>query len=229
MNNILLVEDDFDLADSLSYYLKSENYNLFLSHNIKDALNIIETVKIDAAILDISLPDGSGLDLCKTIRSMSDLPIIFLTAMDEEGDIIKGFDLGADDYVTKPFKARELLSRIKSLLRRINKKSTEIIRIGNIKIDPNQYKIYKEKEELEITSLEFRLLLFLIEHKGQVLSREHILASLWDNFDKYVNDNTLTVYIKRLREKIEDDPLDPKIIKTIRGVGYIVGDENEII
>jgi DNA-binding response OmpR family regulator len=229
MNNILLVEDDFDLADSLSYYLKSENYNLFLSHNIKDALNIIETEKIDAAILDISLPDGSGLDLCKTIRSMSDLPIIFLTAMDEEGDIIKGFDLGADDYVTKPFKARELLSRIKSLLRRINKKSTEIIRIGNIKIDPNQYKIYKEKEELEITSLEFRLLLFLIEHKGQVLSREHILASLWDNFDKYVNDNTLTVYIKRLREKIEDDPLDPKVIKTIRGVGYIVGDENENI
>jgi DNA-binding response OmpR family regulator len=224
MNNLLLVEDDYALADSLSYYLKSEGYNVFLTSNIKDAVNIIENDKIDLAILDINLPDGSGFDLCKKIRSNSDIPIIFLTARDEESDVINGFDIGADDYVTKPFKARELSSRIKSLLRRVKKANEDIIKIQDLIVDPKQYKIFKNNNEIEVTALEFKLLLFLINNKGIVLSREQILTSLWDNFDRFVNDNTLTVYIKRLREKIEDNPLDPKIIKTVRGIGYIVGD-----
>ncbi len=224
MNNLLLVEDDYALADSLSYYLKSEGYNVFLAGNIKDAQKALENNEIDLAILDINLPDGSGFDLCKTIRSASDIPIIFLTARDEESDVINGFDIGADDYVTKPFKARELSSRIKSLLRRIKKINEDIIKIQDLIVDPKRYKIFKNNNEIEVTALEFKLLLFLLNNKGIVLSREQILTSLWDNFDKFINDNTLTVYIKRLREKIEDDPLAPKIIKTVRGIGYIVGD-----
>jgi DNA-binding response OmpR family regulator len=224
MYNLLLLEDDYALSETLTYYLKSEGFSVSLSNNIESSEEILKTEKIDLAILDITLPDGSGLDLCKNMRKTKDIPIIFLTAMDEEEDIIKGFDIGADDYVTKPFKARELLSRIKSLLRRTVKSKDDIIKIEDIVIDPKQYKVYKNGKETDITSLEFRLLLFLIENKGQVLSREQILSSMWDNFDKYVNDNTLTVYIKRIREKIESDPLNPKIIKTVRGIGYIVGD-----
>lgn len=224
MYNILLVEDDYSLADTLVYYLKGENFNVLLGRNVKEAELILEKDKIDLIILDITLPDGNGLDLCKSIRETSDIPLIFLTAMDEEFDIIKGLDLGADDYITKPFKARELLSRIKSLLRRVGKKSNQIIKINDITIDTNQFKVYKKDVELDLTSLEYRLLLFLIENRGQVLTREQILNSMWDSFDKYVNDNTLTVYIKRLREKLEEDPLNPTIIKTVRGIGYIVGD-----
>jgi DNA-binding response OmpR family regulator len=224
MYNLLLVEDDYALSETLTYYLKSEGFNVLLGNNIESSKNILRNEKIDLAILDITLPDGSGLDLCKRIRENKDIPIIFLTAMDEEKDVIECFDIGADDYVTKPFKARELLSRIKSLLRRTIKNNTDIIKIEDIVIDPKQYKVYKNGKDVDITSLEFRLLLFLIGNKGQVLSREQILSSMWDNFDKYVNDNTLTVYIKRIREKIESDPLNPKIIKTVRGIGYIVGD-----
>jgi DNA-binding response OmpR family regulator len=224
MYNLLLVEDDFSLSDTLNYYLKGEEFNVFLGRDVKSAKEINENQKIDLVILDITLPDGSGLDLCKMIRETNDVPIIFLTAMDEEQDIVKGFDLGADDYLTKPFKARELLSRIKSLLRRTGKIIEKIINIDDLTIDLKQFKVFKKDVELELTSLEYRLLIFLIENKGQVLTREQILSSLWDSFDKYVNDNTLTVYIKRLREKIEDDPLEPKIIKTVRGIGYIVGD-----
>jgi DNA-binding response OmpR family regulator len=224
MYNLLLVEDDYSLADTLVYYLKGEGFNVLLGRNVKEAESFLDAEKIDLIILDISLPDGSGLDLCKKIRETSDIPLIFLTAMDEEFDIIRGLDLGADDYITKPFKARELLSRIKSLLRRVGKKSTPVIKINDVTIDTKQFKVYKADIELELTSLEYRLLLFLVENKGQVLTREQILNSMWDSFDKYVNDNTLTVYIKRLREKIEDDPMYPNVIKTVRGIGYIVGE-----
>jgi DNA-binding response OmpR family regulator len=224
MYNLLLVEDDFSLSDTLDYYLKGEGFNVFLGRDVKSAEHIIDTRKIDLVILDIALPDGSGLDLCKKIRENNDMPIIFLTAMDEEQDIVRGFDLGADDYLTKPFKARELLSRIKSLLRRTGKLNEKVVKIDDLTIDLKQFKVFKKDVELELTSLEYRLLIFLIENRGQVLTREQILSSLWDSFDQYVNDNTLTVYIKRLREKIENDPLEPKIIKTVRGIGYIVGD-----
>lgn len=224
MYNLLLVEDDYSLSETLVYYLKQENFNVLLGRNVSEAEEIIGRDKIDLIILDITLPDGNGLDLCKHIRETSDTPLIFLTAMDEEFDIIRGLDLGADDYITKPFKARELLSRIKSLLRRSGKKTNQIIKLNDITIDTKQFKVYKKDMELELTSLEYRLLLFLFENKGQVLTREQILGSMWDSFDKYVNDNTLTVYVKRLREKIEEDPLNPKVIKTVRGIGYIVGD-----
>lgn len=223
MYNLLLVEDDLSLADTLIYYLKNEDFKLTLARNIKEASDSLKENNYDLIILDINLPDGNGLDLCKNIRESNDIPLIFLTAMDEEVDIIKGLDLGADDYITKPFKARELLSRIKSLLRRVGKQK-ELIKFNNIIIDSKQYKVYKNEEEIELTSLEYKLLLFLFENKGIVLTREQILNSLWDSFDKYVNDNTLTVYIKRIREKIENNPDNPKIIKTVRGIGYIVGD-----
>lgn len=223
MYNLLLVEDDLSLADSLVYYLRNENFNITLSNSIETSLELLESTKFDLIILDINLPDGNGINLCKKIRQTSDIPLIFLTAMDEESDIIKGLDIGADDYITKPFKARELLSRINSILRRMfNKK--DIIKISNITIDTKQCKVYKNDISIDITSLEYKLLLFLIENKGQVLTREQILNSLWDSLDKYVNDNTLTVYIKRIREKIESDADNPQIIKTVRGIGYIVGE-----
>jgi len=178
--------------------------------------------------MDLSLPDGSGYDLCKKVKSKKDIPVIFLTAADDEVNVVMGLDMGADDYITKPFRIRELLSRIKTVTRRYHKTSdvtVNVIELGdNIRVNTLEGKVYKNNLEVQLTALEYRLLLIFANHKGQVLSRSQLLEGIWDVAGDFVNDNTLTVYIKRLREKLEDDPHKPTLIKTIRGMGYKVGD-----
>lgn len=220
MNKILLVEDDNALADSLTYYLQNEGFEVTICNNIEKSKKILDK-KFNIIILDINLPDGSGYDFCTYVREKMDLPIIFLTALDEEENIVKGLEIGADDYIVKPFRARELVSRIKSLLRRTNKVIDDMIIIKNIRIDLKLFRVYKNDKEVEMTSLEYKLLLYLFKNKNQVLTREQILKEMWDDEGKFVNDNTLTVYIKRIRKKLGD-----KIIKTVKAIGYMVEDSN---
>lgn len=226
--NILLVEDDRTIASGLEYSLKQENFDTILCYDAASATTVINnSVKdIDLCIFDLNLPDGSGYDLCKLVKSHHDIPVIFLTAYDDEVNVVMGLDLGADDYITKPFRIRELISRIKSVLRRYRRhsKPANIIEIKNIKINTLEGKVYKDGKEILLTALEYRLFLIFANHIGQVLTREQLLDRIWDAGGDFVNDNTLTVYIKRLREKLEDDPRRPKLIKTIRGMGYKAGE-----
>ena len=216
--NLLIVEDDSTIRYGLKYYLEQEGFNVLEASNVKETLLLLDE-DITLALLDINLPDGDGFSLFHKIKEKKDIPIIFLTADDLELSVVRGLDMGADDYITKPFKARELISRINNILRR-NKLSNNIIQINNIKIDTLGAKVIKEGNEIFLSSLEYKILLILATNKGAVFSREEILANIWDVEGDYVNDNTLTVYIKRIREKIEDEPANPKIIKTVRGLGY---------
>lgn len=173
--------------------------------------------------MDLTLPDGSGYDVCRTIKEKGNTPVIFLTAFDDEVNVVMGLELGADDYISKPFRVRELMARIKSVLRRASGASApNQIELGNITVKLQEAKVIKDGEEILLTALEYRLLLTLIQNRGRIMSRSALLQSIWDVAGDFVNDNTLTVYIKRLREKIEDDPIEPKIIKTVRGMGYKV-------
>ena len=216
--NLLIVEDDSTIRFGLKYYLEQEGFNVLEASNVKETLLLLDE-DITLALLDINLPDGDGFSLFHKIKEKKDIPIIFLTADDLELSVVRGLDMGADDYITKPFKARELISRINNILRR-NKLISNVIQIGNIKIDTLGAKVIKEGNEIFLSSLEYKILLILATNKGVVFSREEILANIWDVEGDYVNDNTLTVYIKRIREKIEDEPANPKIIKTVRGLGY---------
>lgn len=173
--------------------------------------------------MNLTLPDGSGYDVCTEIKKSGDLPVIFLTAYDDEVNVIMGLELGADDYISKPFRVKELLARIKTVLRRYNKDTADgIINIGNIKINTNEAKVYRNSQEIILTAMEYRLLLTFINNRGIVLTRQKLLEDIWDVAGDFVNDNTLTVYIKRLRDKIEEDPANPSVIKTVRGLGYIL-------
>jgi len=226
---ILLVEDDKTICSGLEYSLQQDQYSTLLCYDAESATKVIakELDQISLCLFDLSLPDGSGYDLCKLVKSQSDVPVIFLTAIDDEVNVVMGLDMGADDYITKPFRVRELLSRIKSVLRRYHKqtqtKTKTVIEIENVQINTLGGKVYKNSDEINLTALEYRLLLILANHIGQVLSRNQLLEQIWDVAGDFVNDNTLTVYIKRLREKLEDDPQSPTIIKTVRGLGYKVG------
>jgi DNA-binding response OmpR family regulator len=227
-NPILVVEDDQTIAMGIEYSLKQEGYLVDVRHDAASAREALASSSYQLVLLDISLPDGTGFDLCRLIRSNSDTPVIFLTARDDEVNIVMGLDMGADDYVTKPFRVRELISRIKSVLRRYQQHETArqpLIRIGDILIYPDQARVSKRGQEILLTAMEYKLLLTLATHQGQVLTRSQILESIWDVAGEFVNDNTLTVYIKRLREKLEDDPQAPKYIHTVRGLGYKVGGE----
>lgn len=223
-SKLLLVEDDSTIAEGLEYYLTEEGFLLTCCYTKAAAEEIITKEKFDLAILDISLPDGSGYDLCKIIKELSDTPVIFLTARDDEGSTVMGLDMGADDYITKPFRIRELHSRIKSVLRRSGKgnlgSNLDVLKVENISVNLQEAKVEKKNEHIYLTALEYRLFLTLLQNQGRVLSRDQLLESIWDVSGDFVNDNTLTVYIKRLREKIEDDPQNPTIIKTVRGMGY---------
>ncbi len=223
---ILLVEDDKTIATGLEFSLSQEGYSTTVCNDYNSAIKMLYKDNFDLFILDITLPDGNGYDICKKIKEIKDSPVIFLTACDEEVNVVMGLDLGADDYITKPFRIRELMSRIKSVLRRYNKASTfkNIINIKDISINTLEAKVYKKGVEVILTALEYRLFLTFCNNIGQVLSRNQLLESIWDVAGDFVNDNTLTVYIKRLREKLEDNPQKPDIIKTIRGLGYKVGD-----
>ena len=174
-------------------------------------------------ILDLTLPDGNGYNVCKKIKEKGDLPVIFLTAYDDEVNVVMGFDLGADDYITKPFRVKELLLRIKSVLRRYNKDFSDgILKYRDLSVNTNEAKVYKGDNEVILTAMEYRLLLILLNNRGNVLSRNRLLETIWDVDGDFVEDNTLTVYIKRLRDKIEEDPANPEYIKTVRGLGYII-------
>lgn len=220
---LFLLEDDNAISMGISYSLTNEGYEVTTAKSIKEGLKIIEKESFSLYILDLNLPDGSGYDVCKEIKKQGDLPVIFLTAYDDEINVVTGFELGADDYITKPFRLKELSVRIKSILRRYNKDSENgIIAISNIKIKTKQAKVYRDNSDIMLTSMEYKLLLTLVENKGRVLSRNVLLEKLWDIDGDFVEDNTLTVYIKRLRDKIEEEPNKPLIIKTVRGLGYII-------
>ncbi|MEY8750096.1 response regulator transcription factor [Alkalicoccobacillus gibsonii] len=227
---ILVVEDDRAIAEGLSYSLKQEGYDVRLCENTKAAKQVIEQEleSITLCLLDLTLPDGSGYELCQLVKGKADLPVIFLTAMDEEVNVVMGLDMGADDYITKPFRVRELTSRIKSVLRRYSKQTSSpqsnTLSIGPIEVHILEAKVYKRGQEIVLTALEYRLLMIFAAHPGQVLSRAQLLDRIWDVGGEFVNDNTLTVYIKRLREKLEDDPHQPEMIQTVRGLGYKAGD-----
>lgn len=224
--NILLVEDDKIIASGLEYSLQQDQFSTILCYNVESAKKVIKEKlnEIDLCLFDLSLPDGSGYDLCRLVKEHSDVPVIFLTAIDDEGNVVMGLDMGADDYITKPFRIRELLSRIKTVLRRYHKQTQSMIDIESIRINTLEGKVLKNGIEVQVTALEYRLLLIFANHCGQVLSRSQLLEQIWDVAGDFVNDNTLTVYIKRLREKLEDDPQHPTIIKTIRGLGYKMGE-----
>lgn len=221
--DIFLLEDDSAIGIGLSYSLKNEGYDVTVAKTVKEALKVIKEKSFSLYILDLTLPDGSGYDVCTEIKKSGDLPVIFLTAYDDEVNVIMGLELGADDYISKPFRVKELLARIKTVLRRYNKDTADgIINIGNIKINTNEAKVYKNSQEIILTAMEYRLLLTFINNRGIVLTRQKLLEDIWDVAGDFVNDNTLTVYIKRLRDKIEEDPANPSVIKTVRGLGYIL-------
>lgn len=220
---IFVLEDDSAIGMGLSYSLENEGYTVTLAKTVSDALNIIEKETFSLYILDLTLPDGSGYDVCKKIKEKDDLPVIFLTAYDDEVNVVMGFELGADDYISKPFRLKELLVRIKSVLRRYNKDSADgIIKIKELTINTNEAKVYKNGTEIVLTAMEYRLLLILLNNRGTVLSRAKLLENIWDIDSAFVEDNTLTVYIKRLRDKIEEDIANPVYIKTVRGLGYVI-------
>lgn len=225
---ILIIEDDDTIRNGLKFYLEQEAFNVIDADTAAKAITLIENnLDLDIILLDINLPDKNGFDLFKDIKKIKDFPIIFLTANDLEVSIVRGLDMGADDYITKPFKARELVSRIKNVLRRVNNnQDNNIITIRDICIDLKQAKVFKKGIDVMLTALEYKILLTLALNPNTVFTREKILADIWDVNEDYVNDNTLTVYVKRIREKLEDDITDPKIIITVRGIGYRLGDTN---
>ena len=226
MPAILFVEDDATIAMGVEYSLKQDGFQVSLAHRLEEARGLLQRSPFDLVLLDLGLPDGSGYELCKEIRAAGDTPIIILSARDEEASIVLGLDLGADDYLTKPFRLRELISRMKAVLRRRGpvEAGDRTLACGDVTVFAQQAKVYKNGHEVLLTALEYRLLLTLILNQGRVLTRSQILGSIWDVDEDFVNDNTLTVYIKRLREKLEDDPQNPALIKTVRGLGYQAGD-----
>ena len=222
MKRILLVEDDLSLINGLSFAVKKQGYDLNIARTSCEASAIWKDGKYDLVVLDVSLPDGSGFGICKKIRQTSKVPIIFLTAADEETDIIMGLDIGGDDYITKPFKLAVFMSRINALLRRSNNfiQTDSELRSNSIRIQLLKGEVCKNNEQLELTAGEYKLLRLFMENPNIVLSPEQILSRLWDCSENYVDGNTLTVYIRRLRTKIEDDPGSPKRIITVRRMGY---------
>lgn len=224
---ILVAEDDKAISMGLEYSLKSEGYETYVASTMAEALDAIKTQEFHLALLDITLPDGNGYEICRKIKASMEIPIIFLTALDDEVNVVLGLDMGADDYIVKPFRVRELISRIKTVLRRYGTSNQAFIRIGDININTARASVYKNGQEVILTALEYKLLLTLVHSDGAVLSRGQLLEGIWDIAGDFVNDNTLTVYIKRLRDKLEDDPANPKIIKTVRGLGYRLGKADE--
>lgn len=221
MAKILLVEDDKDIVSNLTEFLKTEGYEVKSASGQREALQLMASENFDLVLLDVSLSDGNGFAVCKAMKLEYRIPIIFLTASSDEYSTVTGFELGADDYIAKPFRPRELVTRIKNILR-LTGGTGSVVRLGNVTVDTVKGIARKDGKDLYLSALEYRLLLVFINNRGIVLTRTKLLESIWDIAGEFVNDNTLTVYIKRLREKIEEDPQNPEIIKTIRGLGYKV-------
>jgi len=223
MTKILLVEDDKNIVTNLTEFLQKEGFLVESVAGQSAAITKLEEGSYDLLLLDISLADGNGFAVCAAAKMNSDVAVIFLTASGDEFSVVTGLDMGADDYINKPFRPRELVSRIKNVLRRKGNNQS-IVKIADISVDTVKAIVLKKGDEVFLSALEYRLLLVFFNNKGAVLSRNKLLQEIWDIAGEFVNDNTLTVYIKRLREKIEDDPQNPSIIKTIRGLGYKMGD-----
>lgn len=221
MTKILLVEDDKAIVTNLTEFLNNEGYLVRNVSGQTAAMNLLAEEKADLVLLDVSLAEGNGFATCKAIKAEYDIPVIFLTASGDEFSTVTGFDLGADDYIPKPFRPRELVSRIKNVLR-LTGNTGKTVKLGDVVVDTEKGIATKNNKDVFLSALEYRLLLVFINNRGIILTREKLLDAIWDVAGDFVNDNTLTVYIKRLREKIEDDPANPEIIKTVRGIGYKV-------
>ncbi len=212
---LLLVEDSPMIIRGLQYTLEQAGYEVVVCMSRRMADDRLAKMKFDVAILDVNLPDGSGFDLCRQLKEETDIPVIFLTARDEESDVVMGLELGADDYILKPFRNRELISRIETVLRRSGK-TRKVFRVGDVEIDVETDQVTVKGKKAEFTQLEYKILYMLMQNAGQILTREQIMDRIWDISGNFVEDNTLTVYIKRIRQKLGDSD----IIRTIKGVGY---------
>lgn len=217
--HVLLIEDDETIIENLEAYLKDEGFEVAVADGQEKGLMLMEERPFDLVLLDVTLKQGNGYSTCTAIKSRFDTPVIFLTALDDEYSVVTGLDMGADDYISKPFRPKELVSRMRSVLRRAGH-SNAVWDTGGLRVDTVKGTVTKDGRELFLSPLEYRLLLFFLNHRGMILSRNALLEEIWDIAGEFVNDNTLTVYIKRLREKIEDTPQDPKLIRTVRGAGY---------
>lgn len=218
MDKLLLVEDDPTLVRMLTSFLSSENFQITSVTGQTDAAAAMESNVFDLALVDISLSDGNGFGVCAQAKEVG-IPVIFLTASGDEYSVVTGLDMGADDYISKPFRPRELVSRIRSVLRRAGKRQSVIV-LGDLVVDTDKGSVTRNGQDLYLSALEYKLLLVFLNNRGQILTRDKLLEEIWDSAGDYVGDNTLTVYIKRLREKIEVDPQNPVHIKTVRGMGY---------
>lgn len=222
MKRIFLVEDDLSLINGLSFAIKKQGYMLDVARTFSEAEQVWAEGKYNLVVLDVSLPDGSGFDICRKIRQTSKVPVMFLTAADEETDVIMGLDIGGDDYITKPFKLAIFMSRINALLRRSDSFSEADAELNSNGISVHLLKseVYKNNQQIELTASEYKLLCLFMENPDRVLSQEQILNRLWDCDENYIDNNSLSVYIRRLRKKIEDDPGNPTRIITVRRMGY---------
>lgn len=218
MERLLLVEDDSALIRTIRSFLTGEGFLVGSAIGQSAAVRAMEEGTFDLALVDISLADGNGFSVCAQAKEHG-IPVIFLTASGDEHSVVMGLDMGADDYIAKPFRPRELVSRIRSVLRRSGKRQS-VVKLGDVTVDTDKGTVTRNGGDLFLSALEYRLLLVFLNHRGQVLSRARLLEEIWDCAGDYVNDNTLTVYIKRLREKIEADPQEPQLIRTVRGLGY---------
>lgn len=218
MDRLLLVEDDATLSRMLRSFLESEGFHITTVTGQTEAERRMNNIPVDLALVDISLADGDGFGVCSHAKTMG-IPVIFLTASGDEYSVVRGLDMGGDDYIAKPFRPRELVSRIRNVLRRVGKRQS-VISIHGLTVDTDKGTVTKHGQEVFLSALEYRLLLIFLNHRGQILSRNRLLEEIWDSAGDFVSDNTLTVYIKRLRDKIEADPAQPEIIKTVRGLGY---------
>lgn len=226
MTKILLVEDDSQIAAYLGELLRAQGFDTQIAGSKKEAGECLLAQDFDLVLLDVSLPDGNGFSICAEVKREYEIPVVFLTASGDEYSVVAGLDMGADDYIAKPFRPRELISRIRSVLRRC-KKEQRILSCGDLRVNVSSATVTKGEKELFLSALEYRLLLLLLQNKGQILTRNQLLEEIWDASGEYVNDNTLSVYMKRLREKIEENPQSPRLLHTIRGIGYRMEDRAE--
>lgn len=224
MKRIFLVEDDRAIAKNLIRLLRSEDFAVTHASTQAEAFDILNKNRFDLALIDISLPDGNGFTVCTEIKETQKIPVIFLTASGDEASVVTGLNMGADDYITKPFRPRELIARIRAALRKSGQ-SPASFQVHGLEVDTASGVVKKDGMEVFLSALEYRLLLVFISNPKSIIPRDRLLGELWDAAGEFVTNNTLTVYIKRLREKIESDPADPKIILTVRGTGYRLGDE----
>lgn len=216
---VLLIEDDPAIVENLSAFLKEEDFEVVSVDGQKKAMEQIDIDRPQLILLDVTLAEGNGYSTCTAIKAKYDIPVIFLTALGDEFSVVTGLDMGADDYISKPFRPRELVSRMRSVLRRAGK-TGGVVYAGDLKVDTEKGVVSRFGDDLFLSALEYRLFLVFLNNRGKILSRGQLLEEIWDVVGEYVNDNTLTVYIKRLRDKIERDPQNPEIIKTVRGLGY---------